>query len=289
MSGSPPFNAEDSETMDLAAMGRSFSGLADEIVQVPSAARMYDYYLGGHHNLAKDRGAADRAIEIYPGLPLVMRVNRAFLRRAVRFLCSQGIDRFLDIGSGIPTVGNVHQIAEQASPGARVVYVDVDPVAVAHSAALLEGNPRASIVKADLREPEAILTHPDVERLLAAGRPIALMLAFVLHFIFDDEQVLQILAKLRAALPSGSFVVISHGTTDAMPRDVMGKLIRLYSGTSQPIKLRTHAEVLRFFDGLELLEPGLVFVSMWRPEDERDLLFDKPELSVGFAGIGGKP
>ncbi len=270
-------------------MGRSFSGLTDEAVQVPSAARMYDYYLGGHHNLAMDREAADRAIAIYPGLPLVMRVNRAFLRRAVRFLCAQGIDRFLDIGSGIPTVGNVHQIAEQARPGAQVVYADIDPVAVAHSAALLEGNPRASIIRADLREPEAILSHPDVKRLLATDRPVALILAFVLHFILDDEQVLRILARLRAALPSGSYVVISHGTTDAMPADVMQRLIRLYSGTSQPIKLRTHADVLRFFDGLEVLEPGLVFVSTWRPEDQRDLLLDRPELSVGFAGIGRKP
>jgi hypothetical protein len=249
---------------------------------------MYDYYLGGHHNLAIDRAAADYAIGIYPGFPLVMQVNRAFLRRAVEFLVGEGIERFLDIGSGIPTVGNVHMIAQQANVAARVVYVDIDAVAVAHSAALLLDEPGATIIQADLREPEVILDHPAVRDLFATGQPVAVILAFVLHFVVDDEQALRVVHTLRDALPVGSYLAISHGTVEHLPPDILDRLVRLYKGTSQPVRIRSKVEIGKFFEGLELVEPGLVYVPKWRPEEEGDLLLDRPEQSSGFAGVARK-
>jgi len=276
-----------SEVADARA-GLSSDGLTEEQAQLPNSARMYDYYLGGHHNLAIDRAAADRAVGIYPGFPLIMRVNRAFLRRAVQFLVGQGIERILDVGSGIPTVGNVHQIAQQANPNAEVVYVDIDPVAVAHSTPLLRDNLRATIFMGDLREPGVILEHPAVQRLLSAGERVALILAFVLHFVVDDQQALQIVRQLREALPGGSYVVISHGTAESLPQHILDQLVRLYSNTSQPVRIRTRAEIGQFFEGLELVEPGLVYVPLWRPEEAGDLLLDRPEESSGFAGVAHK-
>jgi hypothetical protein len=263
-------------------------GLTDEQLRIPSAARMYDYYLGGHHNLAIDRQAAENAIAIYPEFPLIMQANRAFLRRAVVYLVEQGIDRFLDVGSGIPTVGNVHQIAQQINPAARVVYVDIDPVAVAHSSAMLQGDLNSTIVEADLREPETILDNPAVRDLFAPGKPVALLLAFVLHFVTDDEQALAVVRQLRDALPPGSYMVISHGTAERMPRDVLEQLVRLYRNTSQPVRIRSREEVEPFFDGVDLVEPGLVYVPLWRPEEDSDLLLDRPEVSGGFAGVARK-
>jgi S-adenosyl methyltransferase len=263
-------------------------GLSDEQLGIPSAARMYDYYLGGHHNLAIDREAAERAIAIYPGFPLIMQVNRAFLRRAVQFLVAQGIDRILDIGSGIPTVGNIHQIAQQVNPRAQVVYVDIDPVAVAQSTALLQDDPAANIIHADVREPEVILDHPWVRDLIAPGQPVGLILAFVLHFVADDEQAMAVVGRLRDALPPGSYVVITHGTAEHMPQDTFERLVRLYKNTSQPVRIRSRADIERFFGGLELVDPGLVYVPMWRPEEQTDLLLDRPEESGGFAGVALK-
>jgi S-adenosyl methyltransferase len=264
------------------------SGVSEEQLTLPNPARMYDYYLGGHHNMAIDRAAADRAIAIYPGFPLVMRVNRAFLRRAIRFVVEQGVERLLDIGSGIPTVGNVHQVAQGINPDAQAVYVDVDPVVVAHSTAMLADNARARIIVGDLRQPEVILGEPVVRNLLGSGEPVALILAFVLHFIVDDEQARHVVRMLRDALPSGSYVVISHGTVEHLPPAILDKLVRLYSTTSQPIRIRSRAEIEEFFEGLELVEPGIVYVPLWRPEEPGDLLLDRPEESSGFAGVARK-
>jgi hypothetical protein len=264
------------------------AGLTAEQLRLPNPARMYDYYLGGHHNLAIDREAADTATRIYPGFPLIMRANRAFMRRAVQFLVGQGIERFLDIGSGIPTVGNVHQIAQQANPDAQVVYVDIDPVAVAHSTAILRDNPGATIVGADMREPESILKHQAVQDLLRPGEPVALILAAVLHFIVDDEQARRVVFTLRDALPKDSYVVISHGTFEHLPPDVAEQVVRLYGSTSQPLRIRSRAEIAQFFDRLELVEPGLVLVPLWQPEDEGDLWRNTPERSSTFAGVARK-
>ncbi len=180
-------------------------------------------------------------------------------------------------------------MAQRVVPTARVVYADVDPVCVAHSAALLQGNPTAAIIRADIRAPQQILNHPTVRALLATDQPVALILGFVLHFVVDDAQALSVVRVLRDALPSGSFVCISHGTVEQLPTEIIKQLVGLYTGTSQPVKPRPRAEIEAYFEGLELVEPGLVFVPEWRPEEHGDLLLDQPERSIGFAGIGKKP
>jgi hypothetical protein len=255
----------------------------------PSPARMYDYFLGGYHNFAVDRRAADAAISIYPDFPLVMQANRAFLRRAVKFLLAQNVRRFLDVGSGIPTVDNTHQVAQRAAPDTRVVYIDNDPIAVAHSAALLRDEPNTTIIEADVTHYDQVLKQPIVKDLLGAGEPVGLLMVFLLHFVLDDQLAYDLVHNLIDALPSGSYVVISHGTDDDIPGDVREQLLRLYSGTTNPVRVRSRAEFARFFEGLELVEPGIVYVPRWRPEAADDLLVDKPERAIGFAAVAHKP
>lgn len=255
----------------------------------PSAARMYDYFLGGYHNFAVDRKAADAATGIYPEFPLVMQANRAFLRRAVKYLVSQGVRRYLDIGSGIPTVDNTHQVAHRAAPDARVVYIDNDPIAVAHSAALLRDEPNATIVEADARAYGEILANPAVKELLEPGEPVGLLLVFLLHFVLNDQLVNDMIVSLINALPTGSYVVISHGTHEDVPEEVNVQLKRLYAGTTNPVRTRTREEFARFFEGLELIDPGIVYVPCWRPEAPDDLLLDRPEHAIGYAAVARKP
>jgi hypothetical protein len=253
----------------------------------PSAARMYDYYLGGSHNFDLDRKLAEQAMAMWPDLPLIMRANRAFLRRAVNYVLGQGIDQFLDIGSGIPTVGNVHEVAQTANPNARVVYVDVDPVAVAHSQAILQGTSGVAAIQGDVRQPEQILSHPEVRRLLDFDRPMAMLLVALLHFIPDDEAAGNALRVLRDALPHGSYLVISHASYEGMPSESR-EHEQLYARTPTPMRMRSRAEIERLFDGLEFIEPGLVYIPLWRPEGPNDLFLDEPERCTGFAGVARK-
>src|SRR5579864_1771103 len=255
----------------------------------PSAARMYDYFLGGYHNFAIDRQAAEAATAIYPDFPLIMQANRAFLRRAVKYLASQGVRRYLDVGSGIPTVDNTHQVARRATPDSRVIYVDNDPIAVAHSRALLRDQPNATIIEADATDPELVQKYPAIRELLDGSQPAALLLVFVLHFVVDDQQAYDLVRNLTDALPSGSYVVISHGTPDNTPPDVRDQILRLYRGTTNPVRVRTREQFARFFEGLELVEPGITFVPSWRPEAPDDLFVSEPERSAGFAGVARKP
>jgi len=255
----------------------------------PSAARMYDYFLGGYHNFAVDRRAADAATAIYPDFPLVMQTNRAFLRRAMKYLLGHGVERFFDLGSGIPTVDNTHHVALRTNASARVVYIDNDPIAVAHSAALLRDQPNATILEADVIDYKRVLAQPLVSEMLAEGEPIGLLLVFLLHFVLDDYQAYELVHHLVEALPSGSYVVISHGTADELPDDVRDQLLRLYNGTTNPVRVRTRADFARFFDGLQLVEPGIVFVPSWRPESADDLLLDDPRRCAGFAAVARKP
>lgn len=228
-------------------------------------ARVYDYLLGGSHNFLADQDAARAISAVEPGIASFARANRAFLGRAVRFLASEGIRQFLDIGSGIPTEGNVHQVAGETAPGSRVVYADIDPVAVAHSDAILAGDPDATIIHADLREPSTILGNEELRRLLDLGRPVALLLVFVLHFLGDEDRPHDMVAQLRDALAPGSYLVLSHGTSDGMD-EAARAMKKMYNRTvSTAIHPRPYAEVLRFFDGFELVEPGLVPVPRWRP------------------------
>jgi hypothetical protein len=260
---------------------------------VPNPARIYDYLLGGKDNFPADRDVAEQVLAIAPVARDVVGDNRAFLRRAVRFLTSEaGIRQFIDLGSGLPTQGNVHEVAQADAADARVVYVDNDAMVVTHSRALLAGDNTVA-VQADLREPERILAHPEVRQLIDFDQPVALLLMAILHFVPDDEDPFGIVARFRDALPAGSYLAISHGTRDIPARPDMSpeemtemgtKVERLYQLTTASLVTRTHAEVERFFDGLDLLDPGVVEIQRWRPDGRR------PMLPGGFyGGVGRKP
>jgi SAM-dependent methyltransferase len=255
-------------------------------ISVPSVSRIYDYYLGGSHNFEVDREAARKAMEFMPGLPKIMQANRAFMRRAVRFAADQGITQFLDIGSGIPTFGNVHEVAQAAVPGAHVVYVDHDPVAVAHSQAVLAGNDDAGVVAADLRKPQEILASPEVQRLIDLNRPVALLLVAILHFVEDADDPYGAVAELRGALAPGSLLVLTHAAYDGvpLPAERAQGAVDVYKDIRNPLIMRSRDEIARFFEGYDMVEPGLVPMPHWRsetaPEDEDPWAFS------GFAGVG---
>jgi S-adenosyl methyltransferase len=253
-------------------------------VERANVARVYDALLGGSHNFAVDRDVASALTAIEPGARDAARANRAFLGRAVRFLVDAGIRQFLDIGSGVPTLGNVHEIAQATAPESRVVYVDTDPVAIAHSRSILSGNKQATIVHADLREPEAILAHPEVTRLIDFSQPVGLLLVAVLHFITDEENPGDLVKRLGEAIVPGSYLAISHGTLDGRSNQVVEAVEKLYSRASAPGRPRDHASVEAFFDGFGLLDPGLVYLPLWRP-DPGDMPFAHPEQSWGYAGV----
>ncbi|WP_086791269.1 SAM-dependent methyltransferase [Streptomyces thermovulgaris] len=255
-------------------------------ISVPSVARIYDYYLGGSHNFEVDREAARRAMQFIPGLPKIMQANRAFMRRAVEFALDEGITQFLDIGSGIPTAGHVHEIAQAARPGARVVYVDHDPVAVSHSQAVLEGNENADVVAADLRKPREILESPPVQRLLDLNRPVALLLVAILHFVEDADEPYKAVARLRDALAPGSLLILTHASYEGipLPQERTRAAVDVYRDIRNPLIMRSREQIARFFEGYEMVEPGLVPLASWRP---RTALEDEdPYAFSGFAGVG---
>jgi S-adenosyl methyltransferase len=250
----------------------------------PSAARVYDYYLGGSHNLEVDRRMAREAISLWPDLPEIMQSNRAFLRRSVGYLADQGITQFLDIGSGIPTVGNVHEAAQQARPQARVVYVDNDRVAVAHSRAILAGDEHTAVVHADLRQPETILEDPTVRATLDLDQPVAVLMVAVLHFVSDHDDPFGAVTRIRDRLASGSHLVLSHASAEGRP-EAAARHRELYSRTPTPMTMRSREEIARFFDGFDLIDPGLVWLPLWRPDDP-SAAAEQPERTTGFAGVG---
>ncbi len=256
----------------------------------PNPARIYDYALGGDANFTADRAAFDALSAVYPDSALVARANRAFLRRAVTFLAQAGVDQFLDIGSGLPTVGNVHTLAQAINPEARVVYVDTDPVAVRYSRQLLDRDkvPHAAAIEADLRDPAAILAHPRARRLLDLSLPLALILAAVLPFIPDDDAALGAVRDLTAALPAGSYLVISHATYDGASSETLAQFARLYEASTHPVGFRSRAQLARFFDGFELVSPGLVFTPAWHPDGSSSPFTDEPERAAVLAGVGRK-
>ncbi|MQS08956.1 SAM-dependent methyltransferase [Streptomyces alkaliphilus] len=255
-------------------------------LSVPSVARMYDYYLGGSHNFEADRVAARAAMEAFPGLPKIMQANRAFMRRAVRYAVDQGITQFLDIGSGIPTFGNVHEVARAAHPEVRVLYVDRDPVAVAHSRAVLDDDPRTRVLAADFRDPEAVLNSPEATELFDLDRPIALLLVALLHFVEDTDKPLETMATYRAAMAPGSLLILTHASTDTGPRtEKEGDAVSdVYRRGGNNLVMRNREEVTAFFEGMEMVEPGLVPMPEWRPEGPLDQ--EDPVVFTGFAGVG---
>ena len=254
---------------------------------VPNAARMYDYYLGGLHNFPADREMAQRVVGAYPALPGVLQLNRAFLRRAVRYLVRQGIRQFIDLGSGLPTVGNVHEIAQAEAPDARIVYVDVDPTAVLHSRLMLVGNPGATVLQLDLRNPEQVLSHRDLRWQIDLSQPVALLTVAVMHFVGDSDDPVGIMGAYGAEVASGSYMVLSHASGDKEP-EAAEKIAALYARTGNPMFFRPRAEIEAIFGDFELVPPGLVVPNEWHPE-----LADAPLTEIGnvsgYCGVARKP
>jgi S-adenosyl methyltransferase len=263
---------------------RPFWAPEDVDLDRPSIARVYDYYLGGTHNFAADRAFAEAVLAATPDVRTAALDNRAFLRRAVRYLSGRGIRQFIDLGSGIPTAGNVHEHA----PGSKVVYVDLDPVAVAHSRAILDGVPDAAVVAGDLRRPAEVLANPALRGIVDFREPVAIMLLAVLHFVTPEEHPEDIVAGYAAASVPGSYIVISHaGPVTGRPlTDEETKSYEAYRRSPTPVVLRSAAEVEALFGDLTILEPGVVPTPLWRPDGPTD---DIPEASMLVsAGIGRK-
>jgi hypothetical protein len=250
----------------------------------PSASRVYDYYLGGFHNFSSDREMAEQAIKEWPELPQIMKANRAFLRRAVSYLIENGVRQFLDVGSGIPTVGNVHEVAHDLAPDARVVYIDTDPVAVAHSEAILADNPSATALAGDLTRPDEILA--DLPK-LDLSQPIGLLMVAVLHFVGDQSAPAEAIATFRDALAPGSYLAISHATHELHPAELTDSHRALYRRTPTPMTMRSRAQVQGFFDGFDLVDPGVVLLDQWRPGPNDDV--ENAERRPAWAGVGRKP
>ncbi|MBP2368982.1 SAM-dependent methyltransferase [Pseudonocardia parietis] len=234
---------------------------------VPNLARMYDYYLGGSHNFAVDRAAADRAVRTVPHARTFALANRAFLGRVVRLLVAEGIDQFLDLGSGVPTVGNVHEIAQAASPAARVAYVDIEPVAVGVAARVLAGNPNATITHADIRDTEAVLTAPGVAGLLDFDRPVAVLAIAILHALPDADDPAGVLAAYRDACCPGSYLAVSHLAATSFSTEQQKTVHEVLDETPTPVTLRTREQLAAMLTGYRILEPGVTLLPAWRPDD----------------------
>lgn len=256
-------------------------------VDKPSAARIYDAHLGGSHNFQVDRDVAAHIVAAMPELPDILRANRSFLRRAVRYMAAQGISQFLDLGSGIPTVGNVHEIAWRANADCRIVYVDVDPVAVAHSRLILDGVERATAVRADLRQPATILEDSEVRRLLDFSQPIAVLMVAVLHFVPDADDPAGIIRQYLHATAPGSYLAISHASLEGNEPERAEGATEQFQRRVSDFAMRTRAEIAGLFDGVDLVEPGVVYLPEWRP-DEGDDVGDAAWTST-FAGVGRQP
>ncbi|MBQ0925512.1 SAM-dependent methyltransferase [Saccharopolyspora endophytica] len=239
--------------------------LAELDLSKASAARVYDYWLGGANNFAVDREVGDKIVAAVPGVPAAALANRSFLRRSVQWCLANGIDQFLDLGSGIPTVGNVHEVAQGGNPYARVAYVDSEPVAVAHSRNLLRENATTTILQADLRNVDEVCAAHEVAGLLDFDRPIALLTLLVLQYFPGTEHTAELVRRYWEKLPAGSVHILSH-VTDDEPAIDGGEAARLSQAMATPTYARTHAEVRTLLGDAPLVDPGLVFAQQWRPE-----------------------
>ncbi|MEV7129919.1 SAM-dependent methyltransferase [Streptomyces sp. NPDC093260] len=251
----------------------------------PHPARMYDYFLGGKDNYEIDQQAAERFMKAAPEVRDGVLANRRFMHRAVRHVVAEGgVRQILDVGTGLPTQPNVHQIAQGIAPDTRIAYVDNDPIVSTHSMALLDGAGGTSVVLADLRDPRAILEHPEVLRVIDFDRPVALLLVAVVHFLAGADDPAGVVATLREALPTGSYLVLSHATGD-VHADRREDAAAVYDQATASLNLRSHDQVLEFFGDFTLLDPGLVKVTDWRPDEPaRD---DAPPIGI-YGGVARK-
>lgn len=263
----------------------------DEVdIETPSIARMYDYFLGGSSNFAADRVLAKDYMRVLPDMPVIARAQRDVLRRAVQYMAKAGIDQFLDLGSGMPTVGNVHEIAQEINPDARIVYVDVDPVATAHGRALLRTNGHTGVIQADLRDPARILTDPILTGLLDLDRPVGMLMIAVLHFLGDGDAPAEVVAAYREATAPGSHLAITHATSDYHPK-MAREAEEVSNRASHQIRYRTKREIGALLEGYELVEPGLVDLIRWRPDADQgpDPLDGDVTRYSGYAAVGRRP
>jgi hypothetical protein len=232
---------------------------------IPSSARIYDYFLGGKDNYPADREAAEQIAAYLPNIREAALINRAFVRRVVRYLVNEaGVRQLIDIGAGLPTMGNVHEVAMDADPAARVVYVDHDPIVLAHARNMLQGTPNAVIIGHDMRAPADILADPDLRRLVAFDQPVGILLVSVLHFLPDADDPAGVIRDLLAPFPPGSYVALTHGTADEVPQ--VHAAARVWDAATTRVSVRSRAEVLALVSGLDVVEPGLVWTPQWQPE-----------------------
>ncbi|MEV7598347.1 SAM-dependent methyltransferase [Kitasatospora sp. NPDC089797] len=252
------------------------------------SARMYDYYLGGTTNFAADREAAGQAIAVFPAARVAARANRAFVHRSTRALAEAGIEQFLDIGTGIPTSPNLHEVAQSVSPRARILYTDNDPIVLAHARALLLGTPEGATayLQADITDPAAILGSAELARTIDLTRPVALSLNALLHFVPDDRHAYRIVERLKDALPVGSALAVSHGTPDFGPAEAE-RITQVYAAAGTTVRMRTREQVERFFDGWTLLPPGLCPTHRWRPDRAGADGITEAQVSA-YAGVAVK-
>ncbi|WP_227981832.1 SAM-dependent methyltransferase [Nocardia spumae] len=259
-------------------------------ITTPHPARRYDYWLGGKDNFEADRASAEAVAEAFPSVQIAALENRAFLHRAVGYLATQaGIRQFLDLGAGLPTAGNVHEIAQAAAPESRIVYVDNDPIVALHAQSLLDSTAAGATtyLQADARDPERILTHPDVLATVDPSRPMALIMLAVVHFFTDDDRPLEVVRRLTDALAPGSYLVMSHATSDHLSEEDLAESVRANKRSGIPFQLRSTAEFGRFFTGLELVDPGIVSVINWPTESHRP--HPRPEAVSMLGAVARKP
>jgi hypothetical protein len=262
----------------------------------PHSARIYDYMLGGKDNYRVDREAAAQSLAAFPSALIAARSNRSFMHRATRLLARRGLRQWLDIGTGIPTSPNLHEVAQSIAPDARVVYADNDPIVLAHSRALMSSSTggRTAYIDGNVLDPNSILDAPQLTETLDLSRPVVLSLVALMHFVPDDEDPHGIVRRLLDRLPSGSVLALAHGTPDFDP-EAMARIEQIYAAAGTPVKTRSRAEIEKFFDGLDLLEPGVVPVHRWHPEEVAHGAFyidtgDISDAEVGnYAGVAIKP
>lgn len=256
-------------------------------IDTPSPARMYDFYIGGGYNFESDRKLARQVMQLVPEVSELARSNKAFLRRAVDFCAAQGIRQFLDVGCGITSAGSTHEIAERRAPEVRTVYVDIEPVAVAHSEHILRDNDRALVIAGDARHPDSILGDQRVRSLLDLDKPVTLVMGQVLPWIQDSEDPAGLVQRWAAALTPGSYLVLSQVTDEALDKDVADRLRALYQQSITPVTPRSLTEFASWFElaGLDVVEPGVVFVANWRPEEGDEA--ERHDLIIG--GVGRIP